>query len=376
MLISYNSEFDTWSEIDHEEDDDPILAAEERQEAARRRDLLEHDELAGELEEDPRRRPGSRRERYELREERRQRMMSIFERVHRHEPLRKLSGCSLYPVQCEDCGILELRPDSCDYRLCPHCAARRARRQHAKYWPIVSMWRRPRMLTLTVPTCPEGELLERVQDIKKWFARLRKRKVFRQVLGGVWGLEILPSETIGYWHVHIHALIEGWVENREEYGRPLERAWAQITRPAGEGRRSVRLDRVQGWDGLSECVKYPYKMSGKELNRLELLSCDRPSMVHELLDVVERKGIKFCEAWGCARRVKPERAEGEEAEEYNALCLYCGGELQKLYVTIPHGDNRIGWTGKGAILKDKDIKAVQRRKRRSDGDVNLPDPGG
>jgi len=108
---------------------------------------------------------------------------------------------------------------------------------------------RIRHLILTVRSVPriDGEYFV---WLRRCFERLRHRKVFKSVEGGVYAIETTHNDA--GWHVHIHAvLVGGFIPHGE-----LQRAWSEIVGdeaivwikliPFGKGVQYVLGDVVKG----------------------------------------------------------------------------------------------------------------------------------
>jgi len=203
--------------------------------------------------------------------------------------------------QCGDCNTFVGFPVSCDNRLCPDCAARRAERLISEHYDMLRQIRYPKMITLTFFSV---EHLDRAYfaDCRKKFKKLRHRKVFEHVIGGIYSFEVTYTLGVG-WHVHIHALVESsWIEQAE-----LSREWEEIT-----GARVVDIRAVYGkdkWAGVREVVKYPSKIS---------TFINNPALVDEFLRAT--KGVNLAYGFGALYRVRTRKHGGGEM-----VCPVCGG---------------------------------------------------
>jgi hypothetical protein len=63
----------------------------------------------------------------------------------------------------------------------------------------------PKMLTLTMPLWT-GDPRLGIQELRRCWNKLRKHKLFRDVRGGAYQIEVKPKE-VG-WHIHIHVLMD------------------------------------------------------------------------------------------------------------------------------------------------------------------------
>ena len=95
-----------------------------------------------------------------------------------------------------------------------------------------------------------------IDELKKWFTRLRHRKFCRNWRGGFYSVEV-TNEGRG-WHLHLHVLVDArWIDAAE-----LARQWAVVTRGFG---KIVKVKDCRRNDYLAEVTKYTVK--GSELAR-------------------------------------------------------------------------------------------------------------
>ncbi|MBA7704802.1 hypothetical protein ES703_113620 [subsurface metagenome] len=203
--------------------------------------------------------------------------------------------------KCLDCGCSPAFPITCDHRLCPHCAARRAVILVSEHEDILKQIHYPKMMTLTFLSV---EHLDKkyIKWARNCFTKLRRRKVLEGCWGGIYSFEATYTEGVG-WHLHIHSLLgSGYIDQGE-----LSRQWAKVS-----GAKIVDIRAIQGkekWDGIREVVKYSAKVS---------TFLDKPSLVNEFLLATERVNLAY--GFGAMYRVKTRRhAEGK------MRCPLCGG---------------------------------------------------
>lgn len=110
----------------------------------------------------------------------------------------------------------------------------------------------PKMLTLTVKNVKNIDS-EYFKWVRGCLSKLRRRKCFKDVLGGVYSIETTYNKKRGDWHVHIHCLID----SKEFLNRDLLiEAWKKIT----EGSWGIDI-RLADRDALQEVLKYECKLA-------------------------------------------------------------------------------------------------------------------
>lgn len=121
-------------------------------------------------------------------------------------------------------GKHSIRGDFCKCRTCPPCATARARLISSNLTDYLGE-RHTRMVTLTIKhnQTPLSLLITRVWQS---FKLLRKTPEFKEhVTGWAAFLEVKWSSRSGWWHVHLHMLVEGkWWDQKE-----LSRLWHSCT---------------------------------------------------------------------------------------------------------------------------------------------------
>ena len=155
--------------------------------------------------------------------------------------------------QCDNCHKVQVFRNRCDRFYCPECQPKLAKRRAASVaWWTVEIGQ-PKHVVLTVQnvmTLNRGH----VDEIKKWFTRLRHRKFARNWRGGFYSLEV-TNEGRG-WHLHLHVLADvRWIDAGE-----LARQWAAVTNGFG---KIVKVKDCRKADYLAEVTKYAVK--GSEL---------------------------------------------------------------------------------------------------------------
>lgn len=124
-------------------------------------------------------------------------------------------------IMCDECGYEHYVPLMCGRRTCPECAFRRFLDMKEKY----KRFKNPpnaKFLTLTLKRSWDLEgMIERAIDC---FKKLRRRKIFRKVRGGLYSIEVKPP-TIEGWYVHIHAVISSPFILKDK----IEEEWKDLT---------------------------------------------------------------------------------------------------------------------------------------------------
>jgi hypothetical protein len=150
---------------------------------------------------------------------------------------------------CGDCGKHKRFPNRCDCFYCPECQPRLAseRRKAVEWWTRLVC--QPKHVVLTVRNVPDLTK-GHVQELKRWFGRLRRRSFARSWQGGFYSLEV-TNEGRG-WHLHIHALIDAkWIDAGE-----LARQWNSVTGGLGN---IVCVKDARAKNYLAEVTKYAVK---------------------------------------------------------------------------------------------------------------------
>lgn len=183
----------------------------------------------------------------------------------------------------QSCGAKVLVPVRCGDRFrCRPCARIAAQRQVRSFRPRLEAMAHPMFLTLTIKSVPLGELRAAVSRLMSAWGRLRHRKIFKGVRGGVWSLEVTYSRENG-WHPHLHAIIDGGYIPQAV----LSREWLEIT---GDS-RIVDIRAVKRLHSAArELLKYvtkPWELGEGELGELASVFTGR----------------RRSDSWGSAREV-------------------------------------------------------------------------
>jgi len=163
----------------------------------------------------------------------------------------KLEDChSTYTVvQCCGCRKTRRFPNRCDLFYCPECAHHLSteRQKQVEWWAV--RVRQPKHVVLTIKNIPDLTA-GHVQEFKKYFARLRRRKFARGWKGGFYRIELTNQKT--GWHLHLHALISAkWIDQND-----LSDQWKSITNGLGY---IVKVKDCRSAEYLHEVTKYVAK---------------------------------------------------------------------------------------------------------------------
>jgi hypothetical protein len=140
------------------------------------------------------------------------------------------------------------------------------------------------LMTLTLRSDKKRGLRGGCGQIKKDFAKLRDRKVWKDCIGGVGRIENTFNRMLG-WHPHIHnlLLLENYLVQKDLSGK-----WQAITKDS----KIVDIRQVHDLkSGLVECIKYPFKLT-------DVRSFKREQFKEIFALKGERLGVSFGECHG------------------------------------------------------------------------------
>jgi hypothetical protein len=165
-----------------------------------------------------------------------------------HDEGQKLENChSYYTVAtCCDCGKVRKFPNRCDLFFCPECAnhLQNERTRQVEWW--AERIRQPKHVVLTTKRIPELTGAH-VDELRKMFSQLRRRKFARNWKGGYYGIQI--THSVKGWMLHIHALIDArWIDTTE-----LKKQWYSATRGFGY---IIHVSDCRSKDYLRETTRY------------------------------------------------------------------------------------------------------------------------
>jgi hypothetical protein len=203
--------------------------------------------------------------------------------------LARFSDCGHHAwiMQCvSDRTVYKIVSDKCHDRFCAPCSVERSRIIAHNVLEHVGK-RALRFATLTLRSRDEP-LATTCDRLSRSFARLRSRKLWKaRVRGGVAFLEVTYSKTTGYWHAHLHLIIEGLYVPKAL----LKRLWHEIT---GDSYIvDIRIVRDN-----AKAARYVSKYVSKPLDGPALRS-DK----HLTEAIVALKSRRLCTTFGCWRGV-------------------------------------------------------------------------
>ena len=152
---------------------------------------------------------------------------------------------------CNDCSKSRRFPNRCDLSFCPECQPRLAseRKKAVEWW--TKLIKQPKHMVLTLKNT-RNITTGHLSELKRWFARLRRRQFARCWRGGFWSIEV-TNEGSG-WHLHMHILVDAdWIDEGE-----LAKQWADVTGRIG---RIVKVKDARQKNYLAEVTKYAVKGS-------------------------------------------------------------------------------------------------------------------
>ena len=144
------------------------------------------------------------------------------------EEAQALEDChSRYTIAtCGDCGKVRRFPNRCDRYYCPECAnhLQNERTRQVQWW--AERIKQPKHVVLTTKRIRDltpGH----VDELRRMFGHLRRRKFCRNWKGGYYGIQITHAKM--GWMLHIHALVDArWIDEAE-----LKQQWRSCTNGHG-----------------------------------------------------------------------------------------------------------------------------------------------
>jgi hypothetical protein len=222
----------------------------------------------------------------------------------------------------------------CHLPFCPDCSRVKANRELARILPKIHQALKddPSLIvafnTLTLKSDKKRNLQAGCKEIKESFKALRKRKIWKNCVGGVGRIENTASKKFG-WHPHLHSilLLKDYIPQKS-----LSDAWHGITKDS----MVVDIRSVHHIaSGLVETIKYPFKPS-------DILKLGK-SQIKEMIDLKgERLGLSFGVLFGIEvdddilDDLKDEYSEfNEETKtlEIGDSCPICGSRLDLIDFT-------------------------------------------
>jgi len=121
----------------------------------------------------------------------------------------------------------------CKNRFCTTCCANRKADLINKYYPIISLWKEPYFVTLTIKSPPQQQLVQHIKGMKSNFNKIIARKKKRNQRGrgikliGIKSLECNFNSITKTYNPHFHII----VPNRET-AELLKKEWIKQNRPS------------------------------------------------------------------------------------------------------------------------------------------------
>jgi Replication protein len=170
------------------------------------------------------------------------------------EPLEHCHSESIH-LRCTGCKRTNTVWNRCDLFYCARCQPRlaRERSESVEWW--THQIAQPKHIVLTLQNTI-GFTTDHVRHIIKSFSRLRRMKIWRNVTGGFYRVEV-TNEGKG-WHLHLHVLCDV----RFIDSGLLAQAWDKANRQTGY---IVKVKDCRDRDYIREVTKYAVK--GSELAR-------------------------------------------------------------------------------------------------------------
>lgn len=202
----------------------------------------------------------------------------------------------------EETGKVKVTSEHCGLRWCPLCAKARAGRITNE----VSGWfdhvRKPVLLTLTLKHT-SAPLKHQVHFLYKDFKKLRNRKLFRKKsFGGIWFFHIKRSKADGFWHPHLHCLMDSdWIDKRE-----LSGLWSKIT----GGSHVVHLKTVEN---PHNSVGHAARYSAEPCDVSTMSKSDGLEVFHAM------HGKRLCGTWGTGRSMDLRKPANPESKQWKPI---------------------------------------------------------
>jgi len=166
-------------------------------------------------------------------------------------------GTKIATMECEHCGYKHPISYNCKLRICPRCASVRAFELVEKYQPYLESLNPKRVRCITLTMKNVAHLAEGKEKIRRCFIKLLHRKYYKELIdGSLYHIEVTLDE-IGFWHIHIHAIIVGGYIPQAK----LSDDWQSITKDDEnkEGSPVVWIERKDVKATLKYCMKHLLK---------------------------------------------------------------------------------------------------------------------
>ena len=201
----------------------------------------------------------------------------------------------------------------CNSQWCPSCRSKRDRAMLPKVEKLIRSFQRPTKLELTLPSMKS--LAEMRKLIKMCFAKLQRKKIWKDyVRAGIWGIGLTFSHEKG-WHYHIHVAVDTW---KYWPWQKVAAAWSDITGGAMIG-TPERIKSVKGY--AAEIIQGSRKGGKRDWETLDVIFSD-PSRGKAVRDEVMTAlhNARFFQTFGKASLEK-------KPEKIPMVCPACGAHF-------------------------------------------------
>jgi len=214
-------------------------------------------------------------------------------------------------VHTGGCGSTVLVKHRCNSKWCLSCFNDWYYETRRRLFRVVNRMadnrgRSPKTIVLTLPNVPFGGLKAGLSNLKKCFAMLQRRKIWRDnVSGGVAGLGLTINDKTKTWHIHLHVLVESRYICRSR----LSDVWSKIT----GGAWNVSIQKVTNKEGIVREIIKGTKGDMRQLR--EAFAVDSLLFDEAVLALHNRKWV-----WPFGNVIKD---FGVEDDLSHAVCPHC-----------------------------------------------------
>lgn len=218
-----------------------------------------------------------------------------------------LENCRTYASLRRDfaTGDVKVFGDSCRDRWCPMCAGQKASYAKEQVKAYIDSLKSAKILTLTLRH-NVNDLRSQIEFLQERFRALRARAYWRKnVLGGIWFLQVKRGSGSGCWHPHLHILLDS---NYMEQGS-LSELWNQVT----FGSPVLWIENMRDRDNA---VDYVARYTSRPAMLKESPLADRV----EIIEALFRK--RLCGTFGNAKAVTLTPPKIEATGEWDYIGSY------------------------------------------------------
>ena len=132
---------------------------------------------------------------------------NAFDNAGLPDVAKKLRECSQLELLlcCQHCGGTQYVVYHCKSRVCPICSWHQSIARADFLRRLVAQMKFPKMITLTIPARNEPAR-DSIKYLRQCFQKLRDRKLFKDVVGGAYQIEVKVKK--GHFHVHMHVIMD------------------------------------------------------------------------------------------------------------------------------------------------------------------------